>query len=60
MVSHSDNEVHRNTPPCYCPDCQLQTAAANQRRAEIQAILCRLDEANLPITTGDQLCKEAE
>lgn len=59
MIDATDIEVHSETPPCYCHACQEATVAADKRRAEIQAILKRLDEANLPITTADQLCKEA-
>lgn len=59
MIPHSDNEVHSETPPCDCHRCVAATVAADQRRAAIQAILKRLDEANLPITTAEQLCKEA-
>ena len=37
--------VHRNSPPCHCPACLRATAQADQRRAEIDAILRRLDDA---------------
>ena len=53
MLPHTDIEVHRKTPPCSCPDCLRATAAADQRRAELDAIFSRLDEA-------ERLSKEAE
>lgn len=36
--------VHSQVPPCNCRDCLRATAQADQRRAEIDAILSRLDE----------------
>ncbi len=52
-------QVHCLTPPCDCPDCLRATAAADRRRAEIAAILRRLDEVELHITTADQLDRES-
>jgi|LakMenEpi03Aug12_release.lakeMendotaPanAssembly.Ray.scaffolds.fasta_scaffold3294836_2 hypothetical protein len=36
---------HSTEPPCHCPKCIAATQQADQRRAEIETILRRLDEA---------------
>ena len=36
---------HSLTPPCYCDSCLRATAQADQRLAEIAAILERLEAA---------------
>jgi hypothetical protein len=45
--------VHRKRPPCSCDSCLRATAQADQRKAEIEAILARLEAA-------ERLAKEAE
>ena len=53
MLHALDNEVHSKFPPCDCSTCLRSTAIAHQRRAEIEAFLSRLDDA-------ERLSKEAE
>ena len=53
MIPRTDAQVHNSEPPCYCTSCIRATAQADQRRAELDAILRRLDEA-------ERLSKEAE
>ena len=36
---------HRLRPPCHCRDCIIETDQADHRRAEIQAIIDRLDRS---------------
>lgn len=44
MPETVNSEKHATVPPCTCPDCLFATRAADRRRAEIEAILSRLDE----------------
>lgn len=46
------NDYHIHRPPCNCAECRQATTQADQRRAEIAAILRRLDEA-------EQMTREA-
>lgn len=43
MAQAAIKSSHSLKPPCYCDDCLRATAKSDQRRAEIQAILERLD-----------------
>ena len=54
------NLVHSPIPPCSCHACLRAIHLADQRRAEIAAILRRLDELELRVTTADRMEKEAE
>jgi hypothetical protein len=49
------NKVHSPSPPCSCHSCLRAIAQADQRRAEIAAILERFDRLDLNLTTADKL-----
>ena len=38
------SKLHSTKTPCYCDECLRATAKAYQRKAEIQAILERLED----------------
>ena len=51
-IPSSSRVGHREEPPCYCSGCLTATAQADQRRAEIDAILERLDAASKWLRPG--------
>ena len=53
MIDHDRHIVHHPEPPCPCIACARATAKADQRRAELDAILRRLDDA-------ERLSRESE
>jgi hypothetical protein len=45
---------HSTQPPCHCDQCIAATQQSDRRRAEIEAILRRLDEAEQLVREGGQ------
>ena len=60
MTHEAKKANHSSEPPCHCTACARATAQADQRRAEIDAILRRLDALEMAIATADQLDRDAE
>lgn len=54
-MTPNETIVHSLKPPCWCNSCLRLTAQADQRRAELDDILRRLDAATEAVDAeGDQ------